>query len=81
MGETIEKAAASAYGFELGEDSAGWFYRLTYRGRPFYTHAIDGLSKATARRLAIEHKAHREGLHSMTGPPQYRGGKMPFAAL
>jgi hypothetical protein len=72
---------ASAYGFELGQDSAGWFYRLTYRGRPFYTHGIDGLSKETARRLALEHKASRESLHAMTGAPRYTGGKMPFAAM
>jgi hypothetical protein len=59
----------AGYSYEVAGDSAGHFYRPLYNGRPFYIHGIDGLSRATAERLAKAHVASRESLHALTGAP------------
>lgn len=65
-----------AYSYELASDSTGYFYRLIYRGRPFYIHGIDGLSRATAERLAKAHVARRQQMHPLAGPPIHELGAM-----
>lgn len=71
-----------AYGYEIAGDSAGYFYRLTYQGRPFYVHGIDGLSRAEAETLARAHVAQRESVHALCGAPvhELRAMGTPTAA-